>query len=67
VREHGLVPIPVELDLTSMSPSLDAVKEKVTEKTKACLFALLFGLRYDLAPYADYLDSKGIDIIEDVA
>lgn len=48
-------------------PSLDAIKEKVTPKTKAIVMALLYGLRWDVGVYADYLDSKGIDILEDVA
>ena len=57
VEEHGLVPVPVDLDPYTMAPTLESVKAATTEKTKVCLFAFLFGITYDIAPYADYLNS----------
>ncbi len=68
VRSHGLHPVPIELNLDTLAPvSLDIIKERVTEKTKCMVFAYIYGLHYDLEPYLDFLESKGIDVIEDVA
>lgn len=33
VKEHGLIPVPVDYDIPSMSPlSFDAIKEAITDK-----------------------------------
>ena len=66
-EEHGLVVIPVELDLETMQPSLDQIKAATSEKTVAMIFAYLYGVTYDIAPYAEFLKSRNIDIIEDCA
>jgi dTDP-4-amino-4,6-dideoxygalactose transaminase len=50
-----------------MAPTLAGVKAALTDKTKVCLFAYLFGITYDIAPYADLLESNGVEIIEDCA
>jgi dTDP-4-amino-4,6-dideoxygalactose transaminase len=52
IQEHGLVPVPVDLDPYTMSPSLDSIKAASSENTKACIFAYLYGITYDIAPYA---------------
>lgn len=67
VEEHGLIPVPVDLDPFTMAPSLDNIKSATTEKTVACLFAYLFGITYDLSPYAEYLHQQNIEIVEDCA
>lgn len=67
VEAHGLIPVPVDLDPYTMQPTLDLVKAAVTEKTKVCLFAFIWGITYDIAPYSDFLHSQGIEVIEDCA
>ena len=67
IKDHGLVPIPVDLDLYTMAPSLEQIQAATTPQTKACLFAYLYGITYDIQPYAQYLLNSGIDIIEDCA
>jgi len=57
VEEHGLVPVPVDLDPYTMAPTLDQIKAATTEKSKVCLFAYLFGITYDLTPYNEFLQS----------
>ena len=57
VEEHGLVPVPVDLDPYTMAPTLESVKAATTERTRVCLFAFLFGITYDISPYADFLNS----------
>jgi len=68
VRSHGYHPVPVELNLETLAPmSLDHIKARVTDKTKMIVFAYLYGLKYDIEPFLDYLESKKIDVIEDIA
>jgi dTDP-4-amino-4,6-dideoxygalactose transaminase len=68
VKEHGLIPVPVDLNLETLQPiSVDAIKSKITPKTKAMIFAHLYGLVYNMDPYLDELEAHNIDIIEDCA
>lgn len=68
VREHGLSPVPFDLDPMTMIPiGLEALKKIITPKTKAVIFAYIYGIKYDINPYVDYLREQGIDIIEDIA
>lgn len=67
-KEHGLVPVPLDIDTDTMSPiSVDALKALVTDKTKCVLFAYLYGIIYDIKPYIEALKDKNIDVLEDVA
>jgi dTDP-4-amino-4,6-dideoxygalactose transaminase len=67
IEEHGLVPIPIDLDPYTMAPKLSQLKAATTSRTKACLFAYLYGVTYEIEPYVDFLKSKNIEIIEDCA
>jgi perosamine synthetase len=67
IKEHGLVAVPVDLDLATLAPSLDDIKRATTPKTKAILFAFIFGATYNIEPYVEFLHSKNIEIIEDCA
>jgi len=67
VKDHGLVPVPVDLSPDTMQPDLEQIKAATSEKTVAMIFAFVFGVTYDPAPYAEFLRSKNIDIIEDCA
>jgi len=50
-----------------MAPNIETMQAAITSKTKVCLFAYLYGITYDIAPYANILKNNGIDIIEDCA
>lgn len=68
MKEHGLVAVPLDIDPDTMIPfSADSMKSLITEKTKCVLFAYLYGIRYDIAPFVEILKDKNIDILEDVA
>lgn len=66
-EEHGLIAVPVDIEPYTMMPTLDAIKAATTDKTVACLFAYIWGVTYDVSPFADYLQSQNIDIVEDAA
>lgn len=63
INEHGLVPVPVDIDPYTMAPTLDAIKAATTEMTRVCIFAHIYGVTYELDPFADYLQQLGIEII----
>ena len=67
IEEHGCVPVPVDVDLDTFQPSLDQIKAATCPKTVCMLFGHVFGITYDPAPYAEFLQGRNIDIIEDCA
>jgi len=67
VTEHGLVPVPIDIDPYTLAPiSVAHVTHACTPRTRAIIFAYMHGVIYDLAPYVHSL-SPNIDIIEDCA
>jgi dTDP-4-amino-4,6-dideoxygalactose transaminase len=68
VKEHGCVPVPIDYNIETMSVNnWDDIKQATTDKTKAILFAYLFGVNFDIQPIVPFLKEKGIEILEDVA
>lgn len=68
IREHGLIPVPLDLDPRTMGPvSLEKMKELITPKTKAFIAAYIYGVKFDPKPYADLCEEHDIDFLEDVA
>ena len=46
-ERHGLQPVPVDLELDSMGPSLEALERAITPQSRAIVVAHLFGTRLD--------------------
>ncbi|MGQ0485901.1 MAG: DegT/DnrJ/EryC1/StrS family aminotransferase [Hyphomicrobiales bacterium] len=67
VKEAGLVPVPVDLDVAHMGPSLERLKAAVTPRSRVFVAAHLFGTRLDLDPLFAFARSKGIVAVEDCA
>mmetsp|Transcript_22458 Transcript_22458/g.21599 ORF Transcript_22458/g.21599 Transcript_22458/m.21599 type:complete len:190 (-) Transcript_22458:551-1120(-) len=68
ILEHGLVPVPLDIDMEFMHPyGVDVFKSLINEKTVCVLFAYLFGIRYDISEYLEVLKGKNIDFVEDIA
>jgi perosamine synthetase len=67
VRDAGLVPVPVDLDLSSMGPSLEKLEQAITPRSRVFVAAHLFGTRLDLDPLFQLVRSKGIVAVEDCA
>jgi dTDP-4-amino-4,6-dideoxygalactose transaminase len=67
VREAGLVPVPVDLDIGHMGPSLERLKRAVTPRSKVFVAAHLFGTRLDLDPLFAFCREQGIVAVEDCA
>lgn len=67
VEQHGLVPVPVDLDPRTLAPDVERMRALVTPRTKAILVAHLFGTRFDLGPTAELAREKGLLLFEDDA
>jgi perosamine synthetase len=64
---HGLVAVPVDLDLATLAPRLELAEKLVTERTRAILVAHLFGGRVDMAPVAAFARHHRLLLWEDCA
>jgi dTDP-4-amino-4,6-dideoxygalactose transaminase len=69
VTEHNLVPVPMDVDPTTMAPAdIELFKSLIKPgKTVAFIGAYVYGIRYDPTPYLDICEENKIDYIEDVA
>lgn len=67
IHEHGLVPVPVDLDPATMAPREDSLVRGLSSRTRAVLVAHLFGSRIDLRPIGEFACRNGLLLIEDAA
>jgi dTDP-4-amino-4,6-dideoxygalactose transaminase len=67
LREHGLQPVPVDLDPATLAPELAALERAVTPRTRAVLVAHLFGSRLPLDALIAWAHEHGLQVWEDCA
>ena len=67
VREHGLVPVPVDVDIDTLAPSIDALRRGVNSRTRLVVVAHLFGGQVDLAPVKEFAREHDLLLVEDCA
>ena len=67
VEEHGLVPVPLDIDAASLRPTVEDVRQAITPRTRAIVVAHLFGTRVDLGDVAALARERGLVLIEDHA
>lgn len=67
VQHHGLVPVPVDLDMDTLAVTTDALARALSPRTKAVLVAHLFGSRMPLEHVARFARTHGLLLIEDCA
>jgi perosamine synthetase len=67
IEAHGLVAVPVDLDIATLAPRLDVAERLVTPRTHAILIAHLFGGRVDMAPFAALAKKHALMLWEDSA
>jgi perosamine synthetase len=65
--EHGLVPVPVDIDLPTLSIDADDVRSAITPRTKAILVAHLFGSRMPLDEVVAVARDHALPLFEDCA
>jgi perosamine synthetase len=67
VREHGLVPVPVDLELGTLFPTPADCERAWSPNARLLVVAHLFGGRNDLAPLAEWARARGLPLVEDCA
>lgn len=67
IRAHQLIPVPIDVDRSTMAPSLDQLRERSGPRSRLFLFAHLFGGWSPLEDALDYCRSKKIPVVEDCA
>jgi dTDP-4-amino-4,6-dideoxygalactose transaminase len=67
LEEHGLVPVPVDLDMRTLAVDPESLARAVTPRSRAILVAHLFGSRMPLEPVLSAAREHGLFVIEDCA
>jgi len=67
IEKHGLMPVPVDLEIDRMAPSMESLRRAITPATRAVLVAHLFGSRIRLEPILHLARERGLFVIEDCA
>ena len=67
VRGHGLVPVPFDLEIESLSSTPEAISQRINAKTKMIVLAHLFGVRMPLEALIRVARQNEILVIEDCA
>jgi perosamine synthetase len=67
IEEHGLVPVPVDVDMDGLSLDMESLEAAISTRSKAILVAHLFGDRMVMAPVARVARERGLLLIEDCA
>lgn len=63
----GAIPVLVDCDPVTWNMTADAVRAKITGKTRAIMIVHIYGLPVDLDPLLELADEYGLKIIEDAA
>src|SRR5579859_4203744 len=66
-RRHGLVPVPLDLNLDTIAPEVTALEAAITPRTRALVVAHLFGTRVPMKPLIDVAKRHGLLVFEDCA
>lgn len=67
LEAHGLVAVPVDLNVATLAPRLELAERLMTVRTKAILIAHLFGGRVDMDPIVGFAARHGLLVWEDCA
>ncbi|HEY9666270.1 MAG TPA: aminotransferase class I/II-fold pyridoxal phosphate-dependent enzyme [Coleofasciculaceae cyanobacterium] len=67
VKRHGLVPVPVDISLDTLAPSVQLLESLICKKSRVFLVAHLFGSIINLEPYAQLCKKHNILLVEDCA
>src|SRR5438552_3718953 len=67
LEAHGLVVVPVDLEVSTLAPNLELAQRLVTSKTRAMLIAHLFGGRFAMETSVAFAKRHGLFLWEDCA
>lgn len=67
LEQRGLVPVPVDLEPSTLAPGVVELENARTPRTRALLLAHLFGERLAVEPFAAFARERGLELWEDCA
>lgn len=67
VEHHGLVPVPVDLDVATLGPGADCLRRAISPASRAVVVAHLCGGRISIDPILAEARQHGMMVIEDCA
>jgi dTDP-4-amino-4,6-dideoxygalactose transaminase len=67
LEHHGLRPVPVDIELDTLAPSVESLRAATTERTRIILVAHLFGSLVNLDSIAEFAKDNGLLLFEDGA
>jgi perosamine synthetase len=67
MREHGIVPVPVDVCVRTLAPAAAALEALITPKTVAVLVAQIYGRQFPLDAFVDVARRHRLPLIEDLA
>jgi perosamine synthetase len=67
IEHHGLVPVPLDLDMQDLAVKLERLERAHTDKTRAIVVAHLFGSRMPLDDILRFARQHSLYVIEDCA
>jgi len=67
IREHDLVPVPVDIHPGDMAPRVEDLQKSITSSTRALLVAHLYGAYAAIDPVVSFAKEHDLVVIEDCA
>ncbi|MCA9172113.1 MAG: DegT/DnrJ/EryC1/StrS family aminotransferase, partial [Planctomycetales bacterium] len=67
IERHGLIAVPIDLDMSTLAMKRDELERAVNKNTKAILFAQLFGSRLPMDEVIDFAREHDLFVFEDCA
>ncbi|TYQ27604.1 cell wall biogenesis protein [Pseudanabaena sp. UWO311] len=67
VKKHHCIPVPIDIDLETLVPSLELLKSSISNQSRIFVVAQLFGAIVQLDPYVEICKSHNILLVEDCA
>ncbi|MDP4174184.1 MAG: FAD-dependent oxidoreductase, partial [Bacteroidota bacterium] len=67
IKAHGLIPVPVDLDVKTLIPRIELCKRALSHKSKVLIVTHLYGSRFDISKFARFADENGLVLVEDCA
>ncbi len=67
VRREGYLPVPIDFDLDSLTPTVESLERAITPRSKVLIVAHLFGCRLQFDHLIDAAHEAGLIVVEDCA
>ena len=67
IERHGLIAVPIDMDMSTLAMKHDELDRAVTKNTKAILYAQLFGSRLPMDDVIEFARQHDLFVLEDCA